>query len=164
MADPTALAQDAIRQQLYRYCRAVDRLDVPLGRAVWHDDGTANYGPMFKGSGHAFIDWVCEQHRALVAHSHQISNILIELDGQTAASEAYVTAALRLRDGDRLMQIDVRGRYIDQWSHRDGRWAIDARHYVHDFDEVRTVGAIQSEGWGRRDRDDPSYRILNDAP
>jgi hypothetical protein len=150
---------EAIRRQLYNYCRAVDRLDAPLGRAVWHDDGTADYGPMFKGSGHGFIDWVIEQHRGLEGHSHQISNILSEVDGYTASSEAYVTASLRARNAGKLLQIDVRGRYLDRWEKRDGRWAVAARRYVHDFDDVREVAMSQSVGWGRRDRDDPSYHL-----
>jgi hypothetical protein len=152
-------AAEAIRRQLYHYCRAVDRLDAPLGHAVWHEDGTADYGPMFNGTGRAFIDWVIEQHRGLEAHSHQIANILIHVDGKTASSEAYVTASLRVRNEGKLLQIDVRGRYLDTWSRRDGHWAIATRHYVHDFDDVREVAMSQSEGWGRRDRDDPSYAL-----
>jgi hypothetical protein len=151
--------RECIRRQLYAYCRAVDRLDAPLGYRVWHDDGTAHYGPMFNGTGRGFIDWVIEQHRGLEAHSHQIANVLIELDGDRASSEAYVTAALRARRDGRLLQIDVRGRYLDRWARRDGRWAIAHRDYIHDFDDVRIVAASQAEGWGRRDREDLSYRL-----
>jgi len=155
-----SMVAEAIRRQLYSYCRAVDRLDAPLGHAVWHEDGLADYGPMFNGSGRGFIDWVIEQHRGLEAHSHQIANILIHRDGgDTASSEAYVTAALRLRSDGRLLQIDVRGRYLDRWSQRDGRWAIAARRYVHDFDDMREVIMSQSAGWGRRDGDDPSCAL-----
>jgi hypothetical protein len=152
-------APEAIRRQLYQYCRAVDRLDASLGYLVWHNDGTADYGPLFQGTGRGFIDWVIEQHRGLEAHSHQITNILIELEGHEATSEAYVTAALWLQRDGRLLQADVRGRYLDKWSRRHGRWAIFHRRYVHDFDYVREVTASLNTGWGRRDRQDPSYLL-----
>jgi hypothetical protein len=152
-------AREAIRRRLYQYCRAVDRLDAPLGYSVWHEEGTADYGPMFQGTGRGFIDWVIEQHRGLEAHSHQITNILIELDGHEGSSEAYVSATLRLRRAGRRLQVDVRGRYLDRWSWRDGRWAILHRRYVHDFDHVQEVTASEIEGWGRRDRQDASYLL-----
>jgi hypothetical protein len=130
-----------------------------LGYDVWHATGSADYGPLFKGTGREFIDWVCEQHRRLLTHSHQISNILTIVSGDAASSEAYVTAALRYKDGDRLIHVDVRGRYLDRWSLRSGVWAIDERQYVHDFDDRREVVALQAEGWSSRDTSDPSYQL-----
>ena len=38
------LDRQAITEQIYRYCRAVDRLDIPLGHSVFHEDATADYG------------------------------------------------------------------------------------------------------------------------
>ncbi len=171
MTNPTAdqltsasADRQAITDQIYKYCRAMDRIDHQLGYNVWHEDGTADYGAMYNGSGRGFIDWVCEQHSAMLGHSHQVSNILIEIDGDRAGSEAYVTAALRIRQDGRLVQVTARGRYIDRWSRRDGRWGIDHRVYVQDFDELREVAATLTEGWGRRDREDPSYRVLPVRP
>ena len=37
------------------------------------------------------------------------------------------------RDG-RVLQMNVLSRYLDRWSKRDGRWAIDHRHCVFDMD------------------------------
>lgn len=152
--------RQAITDQVYSYCRAVDRIDQELGYSIWHEGGTAHYDPLYKGSGRGCVDWVCAQHRALIGHSHQVSNILIRLDGDKANSEAYVSATLHLRDGARLIQVDVRGRYIDRWSRRDERWGIDHREYVHDLDKLEEVPAIYVEGWGRRDQADLSYRTL----
>jgi hypothetical protein len=160
-----AADRQSITDLLYRYCRAMDRIDPELGYTIWHDDGEADYGAaIYRGSGRGFIDWVCVQHARLTAHSHQISNVIIELDGAKAGSEAYVTAALRFKEGDRLLQVTARGRYIDRWSRRGGRWGIDKRVYVHDFDDLREISATSIEGWGRRDREDPSYALLNTVP
>ena len=163
---PTSLwAEDrqAIVDQLHRYCRAMDRIDRDLGYAVWHEDGLADYGRLYNGSGRGFVDWVCETHRNLIAHSHRISNILISLDGDRAASEAYVNATLRFEEDGHLRQADVYGRYVDCWSRREDRWAIDRRIYIQDFDDVRDVNKILVGGWGRRDREDPSYAALPEA-
>lgn len=155
--------RDAIIHQIHAYCRSMDRMDVDLGKAVWHDDGVADYGPVFQGTGHGFIDFVTRAHAAFIAHSHQVANVLVTLDGDRAASESYVTATLRQAQDDRTVQLTIRGRYLDRWSCRDGRWAIDRRVFLHDFDDVREVGitAMTAASPARRDRADPSYAILS---
>ncbi|HSI16225.1 MAG TPA: nuclear transport factor 2 family protein [Sphingomonas sp.] len=157
----SALDRQAISDQLYRYCRAMDRIDVELGYSIWHEDGTADYGEaVYVGSGRGFIDHVCAQHRHCLKHSHQMTNIIIELDGERAASESYVFAALRVARGEQLQQMMVWSRYIDRWSRRGERWAIDHRIAIQDFGEVREIQALGKDERGRRDRDDPSYSLL----
>jgi ketosteroid isomerase-like protein len=157
----TLADKQAITEQLYRYCRAVDRLDPPLGHGVFHEDATVDYGPSgFKGSGRAAIDWICEAHLKLQAHSHQVTNVLIELDGDRAASEAYVTATLRGSREGQPFQMQVWSRYCDVWSRRDGQWRIDHRDTVTDFDTVADVRPLYEHEWTRRDAQDPSYAIL----
>lgn len=153
-------ARLAITDQLHNYARAMDRIDHALGYAVWHEGGTAEYGEMYRGTGRGFIDWVCETHGTMTAHAHRISNILVTVDGDRAGSEAYVQATLRFEQDGVRRQATAFGRYLDRWSRRDGRWAIDHRIYIQDFDEVRDAGAVLVGAWGRRDRDDPSYAVL----
>jgi hypothetical protein len=152
----------AITQQIYNYCRAVDRLDVELGYSIWHEDGIADYGEaIFCGTGRGLIEFVLESHRALLGHSHQITNTIINLDGDRAASESYVTAVLRFPDEDGVKQLALCGRYLDRWSFRSERWAIDERIYAHDFDDMRRIEAILYPGTSQRDRSDISYPVLN---
>ena len=129
-------AKQAITEVIYGYCRALDRMDKDAAYAVWHPDGTADYGDdIFQGTGHEFVDWVWTAHAAMSTHSHQITNVLIQAEGDQAVSEAYVTVALRtlpFGDGPEAADIYTRGRYVDQWSRRDGRWAIDHRNYITD--------------------------------
>jgi len=151
----------AITKQIYNYCRSMDRMDKEIGYAVWHEDGLADYGEtIFQGTGRGFIDFVTDTHARMISHSHQVANIIINLDGDRAGSESYVTGALRFDIDGQLTQVIVRGRYCDRWSCRNGRWAIDKRVFVHDFDERRTIDAIQFPGWSTRDKNDPSYAIL----
>jgi SnoaL-like domain len=153
--------QHEITDLIYRYCRAMDRIDHELGYSVWHTDGTADYGvDVFVGRGHDFIDHVCRQHSGLLTHSHQMSNIIIELDGDHAGSESCVTATLRMKRDDRLIQMMVWSRYVDRWSRRGGKWGIDHRIAIIDFDETREVTPLTGRAGGSRDRDDPSYEVL----
>jgi SnoaL-like domain len=153
--------RQAITDLIYRYCRAVDRLDVPLGHSIWHDGATADYGAdIYQGDGRGAIDHICAQHRRTLHHSHQVSNILIDLEGDRAGSEAYVTASLRVRRNEQLIQITVWGRYVDRWSRRNGRWGLDHRLTIRDFDEIREVTPVHDHDVGRRDRSDPSYGVL----
>jgi hypothetical protein len=155
--------RQAITDQIYRYCRAMDRIDHELGYSIWHADGTADYGKdVFQGTGRAFVDHVCRQHGGLLQHSHQVTNIIIELDGERAGSEAYVTATLRMKREGELLQMTVISRYVDQWSKREGRWAIDHRVTVMEMDEIRNVKPMKEHGVARRDLSDPSYAVLKE--
>ncbi|RYG01657.1 MAG: nuclear transport factor 2 family protein [Caulobacteraceae bacterium] len=157
------LARQEITEQLHRYCRAMDRIDNDLGKRVWHHDGTADFGELYRGTGAGWVEQVSVMHRTTcLTHSHMVSNILIEVDGATAASECLISAILvQEPDGRRIVR-EIRGRYLDRWSRRDGRWAIDHRHYVRDHGEVRDLPGDASlyRPWGRRDRDDPSYGFI----
>jgi hypothetical protein len=161
------LAKQAIAEVIYSYCRGLDRMDRDLAVSTWHKDGTADYGPIFNGTGAGFVDWVWNAHTAFTAHSHQVTNILISVDlaDDRAVSESYVTVALRTAPNEGSV-IDVvgRGRYLDRWSRRGDRWAIDHRQYVDDFQSVYTMPATDaiaaSAATGRRGPDDPSYEVL----
>jgi hypothetical protein len=153
--------RQAITDLIYRYCRSVDRLDIPLGHSVFHADGTADYGPeIYQGNGRGAIDLICKQHRGTLHHSHQVTNIIIELEGDCAGSESYGIAALRVKSGDTYKQITVWTRYIDTWSRRDGRWGIDKRIAIRDFDQMQDVTPLANHDVGRRDHSDPSYGVL----
>jgi hypothetical protein len=158
VAQATAVAHQAITDVMHRYCRSMDRIDAPLGYTVWHEDGIADYGKVFTGGGHEFIDWVCDFHRTLLSHHHQVGNALIAVDGDRAGSESYVTVDLLRAEGKRRILRTGRGRYIDDWSRRGGRWAIDRRRFVLNFVDEREVHIDM--GWGSRDSSDPSYIVL----
>ena len=151
--------KQAIQEALYRYCRGVDRMDLALTRACWHADGSADYRGMFEGSADALLDWMWKLHAAMETHSHQITNVLIELAEERAASEAYVTVVLRTKPG-RAPARDIwsRGRYLDRWSRRNGRWAIEHRVFVNDWTTSLPAGNEPGVPFsGRRDAADESY-------
>jgi hypothetical protein len=163
-------AKQAITEVLHRYCRGLDRMDRAMAEAVWHPGGTADYGPMFQGTGTGFLDWVWSAHEGMARHSHMVSNALIELDldHDTAVSECYVSVWLRTAPHDGVvLDLRGRGRYVDRWSRRDGRWAIDHRRYVDDLQHAHESRASSmtdgSTATGRRDHTDPSFEVFDPA-
>jgi hypothetical protein len=83
--------------------------------------------------------WIFETHRSCEATSHQISNVLIDVAGQTGMSESYVTACVRAGGND----IVARGRYVDAWTNRNGVWRIDERRYRADILQVIPVATTE---------------------
>jgi hypothetical protein len=162
MSDIQALIdKDAIRAALYAYCRAVDRLDHALGHSVFHEDSHADYGAgVYQGPGRGCIDAIIASHAGLTSHSHQVSNVLIALDGEKAGSEAYMTGTMRMQREGKEYQIFVRARYLDAWEKREGRWAIVRREVAYDHDEVREVTSMRGPSHAARDPSDPSYGFL----
>ncbi len=155
------LAKHAISEQIYRYCRAMDRADIPLGYSIWHEDGTADYGPNYVGTGRGFIDWAKDFHFANAErHSHQVSNILIRLNGDDSAdSESYFTATLRMKREEGPVDIVISGRYLDRWEKRAGHWAITHRQCLGDLQHSGVLTNGLTVGGGTRDTNDPSYRL-----
>jgi hypothetical protein len=164
-------AKQEIRDALSRYCRAMDRRDEPLAAALWHEGGSADYGEIFQGSGREFAAWVTETHLNFDRHSHQITNVLTEVSSSRneAVSEAYVTVVLwsPVSDDGGVTQVTSRGRYLDRWACRDGRWAVVARQLVDDFTTAQQLSAaevIAAGSHSRRDPDDPSYALFSSLP
>lgn len=150
----------AITDKIYRYCRSVDRLDVAVGHSVFHADSVADFGDSYVGAGRGWIDFICEEHRKFLYHSHQVTNVIIELDGSRAGSESYVFATLQRRDGDKTIQHEFWARYVDAWSQRGGDWAIDKRECIVDYGVIREVTPLGGNPRSRRDPADPSYAVL----
>lgn len=169
------LAKQAITEQIYNYCRGLDRMDLELALAVWHEDGTADFSSGgSKDAGLAKTAIPIRDHFArawgyrlqFLCHSHQATNILINVRGYQARSETASIAVLqrRLEDG-RIAQDVYWGRWLDSWSQRDGRWAIDHREAVLDCYMPSIIDGSafndSDDAKSRRDKSDPSYALLN---
>ena len=113
------IEKEKIRDQIYTYCRALDRIDNELGYTVFAEDAEVDYGPTYKGTGRGFIDMMLKQHRAMVSTHHMMTNILIKFneDGTKAASETYMYAACKYKNkkGVPTFTVEARCRDIDKW-------------------------------------------------
>lgn len=161
------VARAEIQDLLWRYCRGIDRCDVELVRSVYHPGATDNHG-IFVGDAGEFADMVVP----LLAQSyrctqHQLSNMLIDIDGDRANAETYFTAYHREHDspdGVTAPQMVVfGGRYLDELERRDGRWGIVARVVAHDWSDAYHLTLypdVDKFVQGTSTADDPSSRLF----
>lgn len=156
------ISKQEIHDVLCKYCRGLDRMDKEMAYSVWHGDGTALYHDMYKGTGHGFIDWVWGAHAAMERHSHQIANAIINIEGDSANSETYITVALWTKpdNNGKQQEIICRGRYLDRWSKRKGKWAIDHRQHILDMQTFHDLNRGCPDQLSKRDTGDASYQVL----
>jgi ketosteroid isomerase-like protein len=151
--------RQAITDVLHRYCRAVDRLDHELLLSVYHPDALDDHGT-FSGTAEAFANrTIARMAEAYEATQHLLSNITIELQGDSAHVESYVVAVHAMA-GNAIEQAGAR--YIDRFERRDGEWRIARRVAVIDWYVTGSRGApsahLDAFLRGRRDRADPVYQ------
>ena len=138
------LDKQAINEVLTRYLRAVDRGDVEGLRACYHDDATEDHGGVFEGTAADYVDSVADAityRHALT--SHILSNVLIEVDGDTATSESYATTFTRIWTGTETADAFIGARILDRHERRNGRWAISHRQLLWEWNHDMAT----SEGW-----------------
>jgi hypothetical protein len=133
------VAKQQITEVLYRRARAGDRRDVELALSCYHAGATEKHEG-FSGPAVDFIEDVSmishDSTAPVIGLWHFISNVLIELDEDTAAVESYHIALVSRDEGTGEIHAFIGGRYLDRFAHRDGRWAITHRDVVFDWSRV----------------------------
>lgn len=158
----TLLAKDAIRDQIYTYCRALDRIDVELGCSIFSEDSKVDYGE-FKGSGRDFFTDMMDQHRGMISTHHMMTNILIEVKGDKAVSETYMYAACKFPGKEKPFTVQARCRDIDKWEFRDGKWVIVERIVCGDNTFIIVPNRDLPNYNGDRDnKEDPAYKYFEE--
>lgn len=163
MSDSQVIAKHAITETLYKYCRSLDRMDSELYEVVFCDNAELKYDNYFSGTAVEFRDWVWAAHETMQAHTHQISNVLIEIEAglDRATSESYVTVCLvekKILDGQ-VRHIVERGRYLDKWVKEEAGWRIYRRQYCPDIHMIADLDSSLVHDV-KRDSTDPSYLFL----
>jgi hypothetical protein len=158
------LDKQAITEVMHRYCRGLDRFDIELLRGVFWPDGQDFHGA-FDGSASdfcAFVETNAGEGSPIKVTHHSLSNVLIELAGQTAYAESYFVAYHRI-EGETAEDEFVGGRYVDVFEKRGDEWRIKIRRTI--FDWARKDPATERlwDRWpaayifGTRNRQDPVY-------
>jgi hypothetical protein len=153
------LDRESIRDVILRVCRAQDRADMELFRSGYHEDAWDDHG-YYKGPVANFNPLSIVRPPHVKNVMHHIGNMLIELDGDQAWTEAYFIACQRaLQDGVETDTV-FGGRYVDRFERRQGEWKIAHRTAVYDWTRVDPVGrtlTIAGAIQGSASRSDPSY-------
>jgi hypothetical protein len=162
--------RDEIRQLLYTYARGVDRGDFDLIKSVFLPEATDHHGH-YDGPALRFAKSVVSRGDELgvPGNQHHITNMTIEVNGDTARAESYFLAFQHQNDnGTGIGLAIMAGRYLDVLERRNGTWGILRREVVSDW----TRGSIDGGPWltttvehggyvapGRRS-DDVSYKLF----
>jgi 3-phenylpropionate/cinnamic acid dioxygenase small subunit len=167
------VSKQQITEMIYRRARAGDRRDVELALSCYHPGATEEHEG-FSGTAAEFIrdmSMISPNSRAPVSGLwHFISNILIELDGDTAEVESYHIAVVSRDEDCGETQSFIGGRYLDRLARREGRWAITHREVVFDWSRVDEatspywdlVGLDESKLLrGQFGASDPLYNLLS---
>lgn len=142
---------------LHRLARGIDRLDEALIRSSYHPDAYDYHGSFFEGGVEELVQWLRTSHVHRPSSLHLLTNITIDLDGDTAHVETYFMAPIRREEADRLAL--ACGRYVDRFERRHGDWRILVRVVVTDMiSDMRAIPIASEDDLGRRDRSDISYR------
>jgi hypothetical protein len=164
-----------IQDVLYRWCRAVDRLDRQGMLDVFWPGAIDSHGP-YIGPVEGLVDWIMNRHKPIAVSSHFVGNLLIEFASEDVALvETYVRTIqqypphakqqlAQLTGGNAgaegsAMDMFTSSRYLDRMERRGGEWRIARRDLVQDWKQIQDVKyqALQPrEGWiiGRRDGND----------
>lgn len=156
--------QDAIRNVLGRYSRAVDDRDFDAVGRCFTADAIASYSGLTIPQGREHVvDHIRGIARTRVSQ-HFLIPIIVEVDadGRTATSLCYGLAVL-IQDKDGETRSVARGlRYADEWRLTDEGWQIANR--LHRADWTWDLPALVDPGamWEVRPKDDEAtiYRTL----
>ena len=145
---------------IQRESRARDRQDVEMIASCWWEDGADEHGPIITMA----PDYPARANAGHGANfnmtSHNITNHLCELDGDTAYCESYVVGGLFWLD-DKTTTIAF-GRYIDQLERRGGQWRLAARRCTIEMSATTDGSWVHSKNVkgflkGLWSKEDPSY-------
>ncbi len=145
--------REAIRDVLLRYCRGSDRCDTAMVLdAYWpdaHDDHME-----FSGTPEEFVDYSTPILQTMRFSQHQLINVLICIDGNTAEVESYFQGyhSIPSDNGDRH-DVIAAGRYLDIFEKRIDEWRILKRFVIVDwFREFPDTGNWNAGPFGMGDK------------
>ena len=145
---------------IVRESRARDRQDVEMIAGCWWAEGVDEHGPIVTNA----PDYPAKANAGHAANfnmtSHNITNHLCEIVGNSAYCESYVVGGLFWLDG-KTTTIAM-GRYIDELEKRNGEWRLLKRRCTIEMSansDATWVYSKNVKGFlkGLWSADDPSY-------
>ena len=156
-----------IRKLLIELSDAGDRYDEARALRCFHPDATDEHGSLYGGPASEFVRWGMRIDRpgAATRIHHALSNMRIEITGDIAACQTYVTATHFKTESDGgTFIIWFGGRYLDRIERRDGIWKIGYRKVIMDWDlRVPYTPGYEPNAWptGTRSVEDESVAFFD---
>ncbi|WP_131737965.1 nuclear transport factor 2 family protein [Actinomadura roseirufa] len=150
-----------ITRVVLRYAHGVDRGDVDMVGACYHPGAHDDHG-YASGTVEELTARLRRRPPGRGVRHHLIGNVLIDVRGEAAVSEAYFLCYMEDLDGSgTAAPIGLfAGRYVDRLERRDGAWRISRRVCVIDWSrelgEAPPAPRADTFGWGSADDRDPA--------
>ncbi|MEY2926176.1 MAG: hypothetical protein RL367_653 [Pseudomonadota bacterium] len=125
-------ARRDINDALCRYMRGQDRLDRDLHLSAFHDDAYVDCGLM-AGPAHEFVDFAQGFLAELESSQHIIGQVQISINRDNASGEVYFYAWHRISEDGEPKDLSVAGRYVDEYTCKNGQWRISKRREIIDW-------------------------------
>lgn len=162
------LDKQAIHELIHAYCNAADRHDHVKMRTLYHEDAIDDHGHFAKGPAMEFIDKLPAIQANMAILHHNVTTVNLKLDGERAEGEVYILAFHQARDGERLFDVLIGGRYFDKYEKRGGIWKFSHRAIVADWAYPATPTQVNLEHpflagahLGKPGPADPSYAFFS---
>ena len=124
----TLLDERDIKRALYTAARAMDDHDWTAVAEVFADDATGDLGTGPLVGGAAIVALIRSYLDACGPTQHLLGNVIVDVEGDTAVSRAYVHDLHLSVDG--AERFYTMGDYHDRWERRVGGWRIVGRTKV----------------------------------
>ena len=123
----TLVDERDIQRQLIRFARAMDERNWPALEAICNPDIVAEFGTGEVTGSAAVVELI----RAYLDHcgptQHLLGNILIDVNGDEATSEAYVADIHLSANADSDDYFRTLGNYMDRWVRVGDSWRLAER-------------------------------------
>jgi hypothetical protein len=153
--------KQAIYTVLAAVCRSLDRCDIAGLVATMRPDAT-NVDLEISGRDAISAAMIAKVVEESDVSTHFLSNVLIDIDGDRANVEAYLSSYLVTLGGENCTVRTRSGRYLDQLQREGTGWLISSHSSIVDWATCAEYRTVDRSRWqsGSRSISDPSYDIL----
>lgn len=144
----TLLAEREIQRALARMARAMDERDWPAVDGLMLPEATADLGMGMISGRAGIVAFIRTFLDDCGPTQHLLGNILIEVDGDVAASWCYVSDMHQGLGDKALLTFSTLGDYHDRWRKVDGRWMMSHRTKLNraHIGDIRVLGPGPATG------------------
>jgi hypothetical protein len=117
-----------IARRLMTFARGMDARDWEAVRALLADDAEAEFGRGPEVGAERIVESIREFLDVCGPTQHLLGNIVVDVDGDTAVSHAYVSDMHLGTGAHATKTFSTLGEYHDRWRRIDRQWLIVHRH------------------------------------
>ena len=132
------LAEREIYRNLVRFAQAMDNRDWQQFNHLTTDNIAADLGVGLKSGRDTMVGTIRRYLDGCGVTQHLLGNVLIDIDGEQASSQAYVCDMHLGKEGNENLTFHTLGLYKDQWQKINGQWLMTQRIK----DNRATVGSM----------------------